>query len=284
MAVIENDVMDFSFGDDEDEELFIAPLLQQHSKAAKAIKAIDEKLAYESAGKTKVLNEAVNGVAENQDLQNFITNARNLIDQFHGAERIGIIVTLRRLLREEDYEKEVNDYVNANVVKVEKPSDEEIAELREKRKKAVNVAESIKNLIGQTHPERAAQLPEFKNLRGAVGKTGARGPRLKKDYNFVVDGDIVGTTLGDVKDAVKADSVKTLRGKIEEQNPNFDWDNSPSRFEFSFNDSDGKVHKIVASEKSNNESPSDPGDDDDDTDNSDDEILNSGDNIFDDDI
>lgn len=225
----------------------LAPILTQAQETAKQIDSIDEQLNVEGSTKTRVLNAAADNVVDT--FGSLADQVRSAIDEVHGVDRIGVIALIRRELS--NFDEEVKKYVEDNKTEGPTVSVEEQVRLREERKNLVGAITAIRDLLSRMAPDLVSEVPEYKNLRGAVGGTGTRGPRLKGTWTFAVGGvEIAGRTLGDVKAAVGASSVADVRTAIQAAHPTFDFDDPPSSFSFEVN---GKMVQARTAE-------SDPGD------------------------
>lgn len=260
---------------------FTVTLVEKWFASREQVANLDEKMALESFGRTKLLNgryDEVNpGMTDkkaNNPLARAIRDSLN-IENLSEEEFAGLYETVRRVLKE--YDKRLDDYVNANITKVDesdKPKPEELEEMRKERKTFVDAMNGIRTLLEGTSPDwftaegkrllvnAEGKEEKFENLRGAIGDRGKTGKRLGGTYQFTVEYEGTETALSDRKlSAVQiylkkfVKNVGELWKAIEEQNPNFDRANPPDRFEFTI-----EGRKIVANKMADESSDDDDDD------------------------
>lgn len=237
---------------------FTVTLVEKWLASREQVANLDEKMALESFGRTKLLNgryDAVNPDMTDKKATNPVAVAiRNALsaDGLSDEDFAGLYETVRRTLKE--YDSRLDAFVNANITKVDesdKPKPEELEEMRKERKTYVDAMNGIRTLLEGTSPEwfeaegkrllvnAEGKEEKFDNLRGAIGDRQKTGKRLGSTYQFTVIYEGTETALSDRKlSAVQiylkkfVKNVGELWKAIEEQNPNFDRSNPPDRFEF----------------------------------------------------
>jgi hypothetical protein len=232
---------------------FTVALVQRWVDSKELVDQLDEKMALESFGRTKLLNtrfDAANpnmeGKVANNSLAVSIRDALSA-DGLSDEEFAGLYETVRRTLKE--FDKRLDAFVEANITKVDesdKPKEAELVELRKERKSHVDNMNGIRTLLEGTAPDwfnsegiSILGKDKIENLRGAVGDRSKTGKRLGGTFQFTVFYEDTETALSDRKlSAVQiylkkhVKNVGELWKAIEEQNPNFDRANPPDRFEF----------------------------------------------------
>jgi hypothetical protein len=235
------------------EDAFTLTLVQKWFEAKDQVDNLDEKMAVESFGRTKLLNtkfDEANPGRENKKANNDIAvTIRQHFDSLSDDQFAGLYETVRRVLKE--YDKKLDNYVDKSLPKVDesdKPKPEELAKFREDRKTHVDNMNGIRTLLEGTAPdwfkaEGERILPKLENLRGAVGGREKTGKRLGGTFRFTVDpGGDTETILSDTKlGAIPAyapfkkagvKNIADVKKAIMDTNEGFDWDNPPTRFEF----------------------------------------------------
>lgn len=222
----------------------LEPVFVQAGTIRTQVEAIDDQINQEQAGPRRVRNQAADAVAD--QLSEFVKQVKAQIDELFGADRVGAVVLVNRILG--DYTEEVKQYVEANVTTNDvELSVEEQTKLRAQRKNLVDGMKAIRQSISVMAPDLLSDpaFAEIKNLKGAIGGTGSRGPRLKGAWKFEVNGTLIaGTTLTDVKNAVGVNGVPDVRAAIVASNPGFDWE-TRKNFSFEMKNADGEVTHTV---------------------------------------
>jgi len=246
---------------------FTRTLVEKWMDQRELVENLDDKMALESFGRTKLLNarfDAVNPDMEGKQANNSLAvSIRNALseDGLSDEDFAGMYETVRRTLKE--FDKRLDAFVEANIKKVDesdKPGDAELAEMRKQRKTIVDAMNGIRSLLEGTSPDwfnaegkrllvnAEGKEENYVNLRGAIGDRAPTGKRLGGTFQFTVLYNDSETVLSDRKlSAVQiylkkyVKNVGELWKIIEAQNPNFDRGNPPDRFEFTVED-----RKVVA--------------------------------------
>jgi hypothetical protein len=256
------------------ENPFTVTLVEKWLASKELVDTLDEKMALESFGRTKLLNtrfEAANPDMTDKKANNPVaTSIRNALsaEGLSDEQFAGLYETVRRVLKE--YDKRLDTFVDANITKVDesdKPKEAELVEFRKERKIHVDNMNGIRNLLEGTDPDwfKAVGVSilgkeKIDNLRGAVGDRAKTGKRLGGTFQFTVtDPEGTETAITERKlSAVQTHLKKFVKNvgelwkAIEEQNPNFDRANPPDRFEFTVSG-----HKIVANKMTDETSDDD---------------------------
>jgi hypothetical protein len=167
---------------------FTVTLVEKWFASKEQVTNLDEKMALESFGRTKLLNsrfDAVNPDATDKKATNPIAvSIRTALsaDGLSDEDFAGLYETVRRVLKE--YEARLDKFVDANITKVDesdKPKPEELEEMRKERKTAVDAMNGIRNLLEGTSPDwftaegkrllvnAEGKEEKYENLRGAIG-------------------------------------------------------------------------------------------------------------------
>lgn len=242
-------------------------IIDQVKELVDRINTIDASLDPEKAGRTKVLNQAVENAGDlpaqrEADLHTFLAGLSE-------AEMIGVVVHLQRVIRKE-YASKIDSFVEANVVEVEELPEAEQAALSEERKQLVEQAKAAHNYLKSFGVDEAS-LPKVPQAKRGRGKGSAMGARLSGTFNWAIDGTpVTGSKLGDLQKALKADSVADVRAAIEAAHgEGFDWKNPPHTIEFGITvgENNFSVKGVLAQDDTDVEDDSDsnePDTDDDD--------------------
>lgn len=242
------------------------PLKVQFANITSQIEDLDSQLNVEDASKTKLLNQAAKGVES--DGEKLVSQVAAFINSYHGADRVGLITALRKSIQK-DFAKEVDDFVEANVQKSDAPrvSDDEQAAIREKRRELVKMAQSLYGVLENFGGAEGLEKPS--QLRGPTGKRGKTGPRLK-NFQFSVNGDVVGSKLSDVQKRFELGSVGDVRVAVEAAVSDFDWAMPPESFDFVVKNETVHAEKVAGT---NGSASSEEDEDDDDTSTEDDGLF-----------
>jgi len=253
------------------EDIFITTLVDKWMTQREQVETIDEEMNLDSLGKTKLLNAAyvsvntdvkigdevvsIKGPKEKPVNELAVTIRQYLEDNGTDDETfVGLHTTIDRLLSE--YKSRVDKYVDDHKKEVpdsDKPSEAQLAEMRETRKKLVDSMNGIRSLLEGTDAnwwkdEGDALLvnadgarDKYENLRGAFGTRAPMGERLGAAFTYSVrdtDGQtttsLTGKNLTDLKNFIKMESVAEMKKLIEEKNPGFIWKTPPDEFSFTF--------------------------------------------------
>lgn len=239
----------------------MGPVKEQFLLTIARINEIKDALDPESAGRAKVLNEAIR---ENEPEANSAeADLRTRLESLSDQAKVGVLSHLTRMIKRE-FGPFIDEFVKANMVEADPISEEEAKVLNDERNELVEQARAARGfLISFKVPE--SELPPVPQARRGRKPGQTLGPRLVGTFNWSVDGVAVnGTKLGDVQKELKADSVQEVRDAIESAYENFDWKNPPATIEFDIEIKDGEkseTKKVVGRLAKDD---TDTGDDDDD--------------------
>ncbi len=218
-------------------DAMMGPVKEQFLATIARINEIKDALDPDSAGRAKVLNEAIkeNETAANSAEGELRTQLEGLTDQ----GKVGVLSHLTRMIKRE-FGPFIDEFVNANKVEAEPLKEEEAKVLNDERNELVEQARAARQfLISFKVPE--ADLPAVPQARRGRKPGQTLGARLAGTFNWSVDGVAVsGNKLGDVQKELKAESVADVREAIEASYENFDWKNPPSVIEFDIEIKDGE--------------------------------------------
>lgn len=218
------------------------------------IQELDAQLNPVSVGRKTVIDSLINEAGDTAT--NFVDDTKLMLAVI--PNRLGVIAALQRALK--SVFAELNEYVEANIPEIVEDSltEERMLVLREQRKAAVDLFNNAYHLASSIAPgaTELAKYAPIKHLRGRIGGTGAKGPRLKGSFVFSVDGvPVDGHRLTDVAKAAEV-TVTELRDAISQHVPDFDYKMPPSQFAFVVNNKN-----VVATESITDAEPDDDDDD-----------------------
>lgn len=216
------------------------------------INDIDQKLAAASgaasAGKRSILNRAVSDQQDTSGpvVANFVAELEN--SNFEIETLAGVVYGIIKGL-EDSYKDQIDAWLDEQAKELEESaediSDNERDELVAEAKKLRQVYTAMRNML-EIMGEDVSSVPEPKRLTGARG---ARGPRMKKRYNYTFDGkprsdsmnnisSIFATECGDIEGWTGTKDLKEFMA-----NNKFDFDNPPDNYEVTL--PNGKVLSMV---------------------------------------